>query len=111
MLKRKKPQIRARRRLVDVASSRRRIKRNSAVQAAHMQSWGPSLMGPGTMEQGSSQKPEFFVNLQFTEAKTRVIADFRTNNSPASRFPLPVLWGHTPSRADQEAPDRNARCP
>lgn len=35
MLKRKKPQIRARRRLVDVASSRRRIKRNSAVQKLH----------------------------------------------------------------------------
>jgi len=35
MLKRKKPQIRARRRLLDVASSRRRIKRNIAVKKLH----------------------------------------------------------------------------
>lgn len=36
MLKRKKPQVRAkRRRLVDVASSRRRIKRNIAVSKQH----------------------------------------------------------------------------
>lgn len=36
MLKRKKPQVRSkRRRLVDVASSRRRIKRNIAVAKLH----------------------------------------------------------------------------
>lgn len=36
MLKRKKPQVRAkRRRLLDVASSRRRIKRNIAVAKLH----------------------------------------------------------------------------
>ncbi|MDX1390926.1 MAG: hypothetical protein R3241_01000 [Rheinheimera sp.] len=35
MLKRKKPQIRARRRLLDIASSRRRIKRNIAVKKLH----------------------------------------------------------------------------
>ncbi|MDR6983224.1 hypothetical protein J2X32_001858 [Rheinheimera pacifica] len=35
MLKRKKPQIRAKRRLANIASSRRRIKRNIAVAKLH----------------------------------------------------------------------------
>lgn len=35
MLKRKKPKIRAKRRLLDVAASRRRIKRNMAVSKLH----------------------------------------------------------------------------
>lgn len=36
MLKRKKPQVRAKRRLLNVASSRRRIKRNIAVAKLHL---------------------------------------------------------------------------
>ena len=47
------------------------------------------------MAQGSSQKPEFFVNVEFITTKTRVIADWKRENSPIPRFTALVPRGHT----------------
>jgi AcrR family transcriptional regulator len=46
------------------------------------------------MPQGSSQKPEFFVNPEFITSKTRLNVDSGRENSPFPRFTAKGGWGH-----------------
>lgn len=70
-------------------------------------------MGPRTMAQGSSQKPEFFVNPEFITSETRVIADRKGENSPILRFTAPAGWAHSAIVLDKktllETPDGSFR--